>query len=260
VDKINKTLYPTDTGEVVSSFLENYFTSYISDSFTAEMESELDEIAEGKRTYEKTLGDFYTPFLKEVKEKESLAKATDLGDAEAHHTCPLCGKAMKIKLAKTGKFLSCSDYPTCKGARKLGGELLEGPKDVGRLCPKCGKSNLFEREGRFGKFIACGSYPKCKYIEKSPEEEAKGKTGVKCIKCKNGEITERRGRFGPFFSCGNYPDCKAIIKTKPTGNLCSYFREDKNAVCGELMMTGTKTIPERCSDKTCPNHNPHKLK
>jgi DNA topoisomerase-1 len=137
---------------------------------------------------------------------------------------------------------------------------MEPPKDIGRLCPKCGKKNLIEREGRFGMFIACSNYPKCKYIEKSPEEEAKDKTGVKCIKCDTGEMTERRGRFGLFYSCSNYPDCKAIIKTKPTGNLCTYKRDDRDGkICGELMMEGTKTIPERCSDKTCPNHNPHKL-
>jgi DNA topoisomerase I len=260
VEKLNKALYPTDTGDVVSSFLEDNFANYISDSFTAEMEDELDEIAEGKRTYEKTLKDFYIPFQKELKEKDKLAKATDLGAADSSILCPLCEKTMIIKLAKSGKFLSCSDYPTCMGARKIDGTEMQGPKDVGRTCPKCTKHNLIEREGKFGLFIACSNYPKCKYIEKSPEEEAKGKTGVMCIKCNSGEMTERRGRFGLFYSCSNYPDCKAIIKTKPTGAICNYVRDDKDGnVCGELMMEGTKTIPERCSDKTCPNHNPHKL-
>ncbi len=260
VDKINKALHPTDTGDVVSSFLEANFSNYISDSFTAEMEDELDEIAIGKRTYEKTLKDFYAPFLKEVKEKDKLAKATDLGAADPSILCPVCAKSMIIKLAKNGKFLSCSDFPECTGARKIDGTEMEPPKDLGRLCPKCGKKNLIEREGRFGMFIACSNYPKCKYIEKSPEEEAKGKTGVKCIKCDSGEMMERRGRFGLFYSCSNYPDCKAIIKTKPTGNLCDFKRDDQDGkVCGQLMMEGTKTIPARCSDKTCPNHNPHKL-
>lgn len=261
VEKINKALHPTDTGDVVSSFLEDNFASYISDSFTAEMEDELDQIAEGKRTYRKTLEDFYGPFTKELKEKDKEGKATNLGDAPEEFPCPTCGKRMMYKLGRTGKFMSCSDYPTCTGARKMDGGEMQGPKDTGRICPKCGKTNLVEREGRFGLFIACGSYPKCKHIEKSPEEEAKGKTGVQCPVCTKGEMTERRGRFGIFYSCSNYPDCKHAIKTKPTGNICSYVREDKNgAQCGHLMMEGTKTIPERCSDKTCPNHNPHKLK
>jgi len=260
VDKVQKALIPTDTGDVVSSFLEDNFTEYISDSFTAEMEDELDEIANGKRTYLKTLSDFYTPFLKHLKEKETLDKATTLGDADPDILCPICKKSMVIKLGRNGKFLSCGDYPECAGARKLDGSEMQGPKDIGRECPKCKKHNLVEREGKYGLFIACSNYPKCKYIEKSPEEEARGKTGVKCNKCDTGEMTERKGRFGLFYSCSNYPDCKHIIKTKPTGNICAHVREDKNDMpCGELMMEGTKTIPERCSDKTCPNHNPHKL-
>ena len=83
VEKDGKTLKPTDTGDVVSTFLEKNFAKYISDSFTAEMENKLDEIAEGKRKYEKMLGDFYKPFLKDVKEKEKTAgKITNLGEAD----------------------------------------------------------------------------------------------------------------------------------------------------------------------------------
>lgn len=252
VTKEGKTLHPTDTGEVVSTFLENNFTQYISDSFTAEMENELDEIAEGKREYEKMLKDFYGPFSKEVKAKDKTTeKLTNLGDAPKEFKCPICGGPMVIKLAKTGKFLSCAKFPECTGARKMDGSEMEGPKETGELCPECG-GKLIEREGRYGKFISCANYPKCKFIKQSPEEEAKKKTGVKCPECKEGEIVERRGRFGLFYSCSNYPKCKFAIKARPTGNICD--------LCGSLMMEGTKTIPERCSNKTCPNHNPHKLK
>jgi DNA topoisomerase-1 len=250
VIKENKSLVPTDTGDVVSSFLEKNFADYISDTFTAEMEDELDEIAEGKRKYEKTLRDFYLPFAKEVKSKEKMDKITNLGKADGFK-CPVCGSGMIVKLGKTGKFLSCERFPECAGARTVDGKEIEGPKDTGRLCPKCGKGNLVERDGRFGKFIACSTYPKCKYIEKTAEEEERAKTGVKCPVCKAGEMIERRGRYGVFYSCSNYPDCKNTTKARPTGKICP--------MCGSLMMEGTKTIPERCSNKTCPNHNPHKL-
>ena len=251
VEKMNKALVPTDTGEVVSDFLEKNFAEYISDSFTAEMENELDDIANGKKEYVKTLKDFYGPFLKDVKEKDKLEKATVLGE-DPRFTCPLNPEhgTMLIKLGRTGKFLSCRLFPDCLGARKLDGSIMEGPKETGEKCPDCG-GNLIEREGRFGKFIACANYPKCKYIKQSPEEEAKKRTGVKCP-LDGGEIIERRGRFGPFFSCANYPKCKFIIKSRPTGKVCE--------LCGSLMMEGTKTIPERCSNKNCPNHNPHKIK
>lgn len=252
--KEGKTLHPTDTGEVVSNFLEQNFAVYISDSFTAEMERELDEIAEGKRPYEKMLKDFYGPFLKEVKAKEKSAeKLTNLGEAGAEHKCPVCGGPMVIKLSRVGKFLSCKKFPECSGALKMDGSVMEGPKETGEICPDCGNKRggkLIEREGRYGKFISCSNYPKCKFIKKTAEQEAKERTGVKCPECREGEIVERRGRFGSFYSCSNYPKCKFAMKARPTGKICE--------LCGSLMMEGTKTIPERCSNKACVNHNPQK--
>lgn len=250
VMKEGRTLRPTDTGEVVNDFLENNFSQYISDSFTAEMENKLDEIAEGKRKYEEMLKSFYISFSKEVKSKEKIKKLTNLGEADEKFKCPVCGGPMIIKLSKTGKFLSCAKFPKCVGARKIDGAEMKGPKETGEMCPACSTGKLMEREGRFGKFISCGNYPKCKFIKKSAEEEAKAKTGVKCQKCDDGEIVERRGRFGLFYSCSNYPKCDFAMKSRPTGRICD--------LCGSLMMEGTKTIPERCSNKSCPNHNPHK--
>ncbi|MFZ3015889.1 MAG: type I DNA topoisomerase [Minisyncoccia bacterium] len=254
VRKEGRTLFPTDVGEVVSDFLENNFANYISDTFTAEMEDKLDEISRGEREYGKTLKDFYGPFSKEVKSKEKLEKATNLGDAPENIKCPKCGSSMIIKLSKNGKFYSCSRYPDCDGALKLDGTEMAGPKETGEACPLCGEKKggkLVVREGKYGSFISCSRYPKCKFIKKDEAEEEKKKTGVKCPVCKTGDISERRGRFGIFYSCSNYPDCKFNMKSKPTGRICN--------LCGSLMMEGTKTIPERCSNKACPNHNPHKL-
>lgn len=265
VEKEGRTLFPTETGDVVSSFLEKHFDKYISDSFTATMEDELDEVANGKRTYETLLGDFYAPFLQDVKSKEDIEKISNLGPAPEEFKCPTCEKGMIYKLSKSGKFMSCVDFPECTGARTADGEELEGPKELDEECPKCGKAKLMERDGRFGRFIACAAYPKCKFVKQDEEQAKKALTGVKCPECKNslpagrqGEIMERFGRFGAFYSCSEYPDCKYAMRAKPTGNICEYEREDVGK-CGKLMMEGTKTIPERCSDKSCPNHNPHKL-
>jgi DNA topoisomerase I len=255
--KENKALIPTDTGDVVSSFLEENFEYYISDSFTAEMEDKLDQIAEGKQEYEKTLKDFYKPFTKEVKSKENIEKITNLGDAPKEFPCPLCKKKMVIKLSKNGKFMSCATFPDCAGARTIEGVELEGPKETGEMCPDCTKGKLIERDGKFGRFIACERYPKCKFIKQDPEEAKKASTGVTCPMCEKGDMVERRGRFGLFYSCSQYPDCKNAIKARPTGKICGYMKE--TGKCKALMMQGTKTIPDRCSDKTCPNHNPHKL-
>jgi DNA topoisomerase-1 len=251
VEKINKALVPTDTGDVVSSFLENNFAHYISDTFTAEMEDKLDFIAEGKAEYLKTLKDFYGPFLKEIKSKDKIDKVNNFGEADSKHVCPICGGPMIIKLSKNGKFLSCAKYPDCTGARKITGEEMAGPKETGEKCPECKKGMLVERDGKFGRFISCSNYPKCKYIKKDAELEKQNSTGVTCPTCKDGYMVEKRGRFGVFYSCSNYPKCKNAIKAKPTGALCK--------ICGALMMEGTKTIPERCSVKTCPNHRPDKI-
>ncbi len=270
VRKEGKTLFPTDTGEVVSDFLENNFANYISDTFTSKMEDELDEISRGEREYLKTLKDFYGPFLKEVKSKEKLEKATNLGEAPENIKCPKCGGKMIIKLSKNGKFYSCANYPECTGALKLDGTEMAGPKETGEMCPLCGdpegkstsngaskkgkvkeKGKLVIREGRFGTFISCSRYPKCKFIKQDEEEVKRKMTDVTCPTCGKGKMMERRGRFGIFYSCSNYPDCKNAIKAKPTGRTCE--------MCSSLMMLGTKTIPERCSNKSCPNHNPHKL-
>lgn len=251
VEKQGRTLIPTHTGDVVSSFIEENFAEYVSDTFTAEMEDELDEIAEGKREYEKTLKTFYSAFTKAVKAKAKIPKITGMGDAPKEFPCPLCGGEMEYKLSRTGRFMSCKKFPECLGARKEDGSEIAPPKEIGEACPQCKDGKLIEREGRFGRFIACSNYPKCKFVKKDPAEEERAKTGVQCPVCGKGEMVERRGRFGPFFSCSNYPDCKNAIKARPTGKLCE--------LCGSLMMEGTKTIPERCSNKTCPMHNPHKL-
>lgn len=251
VEKLGKALKPTDTGDVVSGFLEENFPHYISDTFTAEMENSLDAIADGTKQYEKTLKDFYGPFQKEIKAKEKTAKATTLGDAPADMKCPTCEGKMIIKLGRSGKFLSCARFPDCAGARTMEGVAMEGPRETGEMCPECKIGKLVERDGKFGKFIACGNYPKCKFIKTSPEEEAKAKTGVMCPVCTTGEMMQRRGRFGIFFACSNYPKCRNAIKARPTGKFCP--------LCNSLMMEGTKTIPERCSVKTCKNHNPHKI-
>ena len=160
VTKEGRTLTPTDTGDVVSSFLEENFPTYISDTFTAEMEDELDEIAEGKREYAKTLKDFYTPFLKDVKIKDKEAgKITDIGEAPKEFPCPECGSPMVFKLSRGGKFMSCNRFPECTGSRTETGEIIsnEPPKPIGNW-PETGES-IYVLTGRFGPYVQVGETP-----------------------------------------------------------------------------------------------------
>ncbi len=155
--KEGRTLIPTDTGDVVSSFLEEHFADYISDTFTSEMEDELDQIAEGKRTYEKTLREFYTPFQKDVAGKEHIEKLTNLGAGPKEFPCPKCGKDMVIKLGRNGKFLSCATFPDCDGARLINGNELTAGEPLGKH-PDTGE-DIFVLDGRFGPYVQLGPTP-----------------------------------------------------------------------------------------------------
>ncbi len=154
VQKINKALVPTDTGDVVSSFLEKNFAQYISDDFTAQMEDKLDDIAIGKAEYVKTMKDFYGPFTNDVKSKESMDKVTNLGNADSKFTCPICSSPMIVKLGKGGKFLSCSTYPACTGALTIDGELIKGDEPIG-YDPKTNLP-IFVKVGKYGPYVQLG--------------------------------------------------------------------------------------------------------
>jgi DNA topoisomerase I len=170
VEKEGRSLKPTDTGDVVSTFLEANFPTYISDTFTAEMEDELDQIANGEREYTKTLKDFYGPFLKEVKLKDKEAgKLTNIGDAPKEFTCPLCGSPMVYKLSRQGKFMSCSRFPECTGARTELGEVISNDpaKPIGQH-PETGE-NIYILDGRFGPYVQQGEMPEGKGKTKKPK-------------------------------------------------------------------------------------------
>ncbi|MEI7512991.1 MAG: DNA topoisomerase, partial [bacterium] len=171
VEKLGSALKPTDTGEVVSTYVEANFAKYISDEFTAEMEDELDEIALGKLSYIKVLKDFYGPFLKDIKEQEKSDKVTTLGDADSKYKCPKCGSSMIIKLGRGGKFLSCSTYPECDGALMMDGTEIKKDEPIG-VHPETGE-NIFVKVGKYGPYVQLGEQIK---IQKSKVKRASKKS------------------------------------------------------------------------------------
>lgn len=238
VEKEGRSLKPTDTGDVVSSFLEDNFPTYISDTFTAEMEDELDQIADGSREYAKTLKDFYTPFIKEVKKKDKEAgKITDLGPAPAEFACPVCGSNMVYKLSRQGKFMSCSRFPDCTGARTEAGEVIsnEPSKPIGNH-PETGEP-IYVLNGRFGPYVQLGGEPTGKVAKGQPKpkrasvpkekdpatvtlEEATRYLALPRTLGKHPDtgldIVANVGRFGPYIAHHTQP--KADFRSLKTDN------------------------------------------
>lgn len=180
VEKEGRTLFPTDTGDVVSSFLEEHFAGYIGDDFTAGMEDHLDGIASGDEDYVAVLSEFYTPFSASVASKEGIPKLTNLGDAPAEFKCPKCKADMVYKLGRTGKFMSCGTYPECDGALTQEGKEIGNEEPMGTH-PETGK-NIYLMEGRFGPYVQMGEnpvIPKATKFEKGHKKNDEEKEMVK---------------------------------------------------------------------------------
>jgi DNA topoisomerase-1 len=189
--------------------------------FTAKMEEDLDDIAEGKAEWIGVLRDFYEPFhqrVEIVKEGDKIQPPVKYLDEE----CPRCpeegrepGRLME-RLGRHGRFIGCSNYPECKYTRPIEGEVAPPePEPTGEMCPQCGRP-LIRRTGRFGPFVGCSGYPECTYIKKEPPKS----TGITCPECKQGELVERRGRYGSFYSCSRYPECTFSVNQQPYPEPC----------------------------------------
>jgi len=243
VEREGRTLIPTDTGDVVSSFIEQHFTYYISDDFTSEMETQLDDIATGDREYVKTLKDFYGPFTKEIAAKEDLAKITTLGDADPKFKCPKCGSKMNIKLGKAGKFLSCLDFPTCTGALTITGEEWKPDAPIG-TDPESGLP-ITVMTGRFGPYIQVGEKtkenPKPKRASIPKEKDPSTVTIEEALTylslprtlgqhpVTGKDIIANNGRFGPYvMHDGDFRSLKTDnVYTVPLARALEILAEEK---------------------------------
>jgi DNA topoisomerase I len=214
----NRRFYPEDVGDVVTDLLVEHFPEIVDVGFTARMEDELDDIAEGKMRWTQVLDEFYGPFERLLEKKE---EEIERPQEELDELCPLCpeegrepGKLV-IKLGRAGKFIGCKNYPECRYTRNVNGETRPAPEPTGEACPECGR-DLVRRVGRYGPFVGCSGYPDCKYIKK----EEKG-TGVTCPQCGGGELVAKRSRKGrTFYSCNRYPECKFAVWQRPLSEPC----------------------------------------
>ena len=202
-----KVFIPTEQGILTTHKLDEFFKDIINVKYTANMEKQLDEIAEGELDKVKSLHEFYDQFIKLLDNaKENMEK---IQPVKTGRICPQCGNELVIRKGRYGDFISCSNYPECKYHESIGDE--NNTNDFG-TCPQCG-SKLVEKMGRFGKFVACSNYPQCKYIVKK-EKEAPVEVGRSCPQC-GSALVERVSRYGTkFVGCSNYPKCHYIEATE----------------------------------------------
>lgn len=154
---------PTEQGELTTEKLDQYFSSIINVSYTRDMESELDEIADGKREEVPTLRAFYDKFVPLL--DTAYEKMEKIAPEKVGETCPECGGELVYRNSRYGKFISCSNFPKCKYTRSLENKEKEKPEPTGKICPECG-SELLKRKSRFGTyFLGCSAFPKCHYME-----------------------------------------------------------------------------------------------
>ncbi len=215
----------TEIGSVVNNFLINHFPQIVDIGFTANMEENLDLIAENKLNWVNVLKDFYFPFKERLTIKEKEIEKKDITEEKTDKTCEICKSKLIIKIGRFGKFLACSNYPECKYTKALTEEKTD------KTCQLC-QAPMKIKKSRFGSFLGCSNYPECKYIEKIEKS-----TRIKCPQCEKGELVERKTkRKKTFYSCSRYPDCSYAVWEKPVGRCkkCqSIMFTKKCKECGE---------------------------
>ncbi|MEX0595107.1 MAG: topoisomerase DNA-binding C4 zinc finger domain-containing protein, partial [Candidatus Paceibacterota bacterium] len=192
---------------VVTAMLVEHFPQIVDIEFTAKVEEQFDQISLGEDTYQNTMAEFYTPFEKNLKDKEKTVDRHR--EIITDKPCPECGGQLELKRSKFGKFIACTNYPECKYTEQSDEEKQLQSDFGGEKCPNCSDGLMQVKSGRFGPFLGCSNYPTCKTIQK-----IENKTGEKCPECKLGDMVLKKGKRGPFKACNRYPDCKYIEGAK----------------------------------------------
>ena len=171
IEKVQKQLMPTELGKVVNKLLVENFSDVVNVEFTANIENQFDNIAEGKENWRKMISDFYGPFEENLEKVEKELEHVEMVEEVSDVKCEKCGRMMVYKYGKFGKFLACPGYPECKNTKAIV-ETVDVP------CPKCGGTVQVRRAKNKKKYYICENNPKsCDYISwnKPTKNEDKNK-------------------------------------------------------------------------------------
>lgn len=175
VQKENGRLFPTEIGFRVNDLLVKHFPQIVDYKFTAEMEKKLDEIAEGKREWQKMIAEFYWPFKKLLEQKEKEIASQKPEEEKTDERCEKCGKPMIIKFSRYGKFLVCSGFPECRYTKSLTSIAHTDDNEIKMKCPKCKEGDIIKKRTKKGRFFyGCSKWPACNYASwKKPQANDK---------------------------------------------------------------------------------------
>jgi DNA topoisomerase-1 len=189
IERQGRRLVPTEIGELVNGLIVDHFPEIVDLSFTAKMEDDLDEIAEGNRTWVDVVRAFYEPFAIELENAKENMPEVKAEPEEIDRICPVSGHPLVIRYGRFGKFIGCSDFPNCRYTEPW----LE---KIGVECPQCG-GQIVERRTRKGRvFYGCSNYPECDFTSwkrpiSKPCPDCGGllvldnKDHASCIECKH---------------------------------------------------------------------------
>jgi DNA topoisomerase-1 len=215
VELQDKKFRPTLLGRIIAGLLVDSFPKLLNTRFTAEMESSLDRIEDGKASWTDTLEDFYGPFQSDLQQAKRNMKNVKREGIPTQSKCPECGEPLLVRSGRYGLFIGCSGYPECGYTQKIAADKIPSaePVPTDQKCSECGAPMVI-RAGRTGPFMSCSRYPECKAARPLT-------TGVTCPKCGAGELAQRRTKKGKtFYSCSRYPQCDYSLWYKPVSVAC----------------------------------------
>lgn len=153
-----KKFVPTELGELVQNTVQEFFPDVTNIKFTAQVETDLDNVENGKENWVKVIDDFFKPFSQELEKAEVEMEKIVLKDRLAGFNCDVCGAPMLEKMGRYGKFYACSRFPDCRNAQTI-------VEEIGLGCPKCGIGQIVERKTKRGRtFYGCSRYPDCDFV------------------------------------------------------------------------------------------------
>ena len=246
VKREGKSLVPTPTGEITNKLMLESFPDVVDYKFTADMETDLDRIENGKMEMGQVLTEFWSDFERELSAAEDKMKdaSFEVPVEETDIICDKCGSKMIVKNGRFGKFAACPNYPQCRNTKPLVAKSAEEEEKAEKKvvvadfkCELCG-ADMVQRSGRYGSFFACSRFPECNFTKQKTKD-----IGVPCPKCGSKVVMKNGKNKTVFYSCEKYPECDFSSWDMPTNEKCPD--------CGELLFRKKGQATYVCHNKSC---------